>query len=191
MGPGCAGVVPLSDPRLNDLLHGQSSRASGPVLIGFPPEPQPFITAAGDRSLGRLPDQGLEAELRPVGCQFPGIAAVGRSALALVTVEQPQQPSLRPQQASHGVAVFSALAGVDGTETGVLQHAAEAAAHQAGAVQGLGIEQIGLQPPQSRLLAMQAPRLADGFGAEIQPHHVKPVAGQKGGFVAATAPSSL
>lgn len=85
------------------------------------------------RALGRLPDQGVKADLRPALSQLLRIAAEGGTAWPGVAEEQAQQPT------------------------------------------------------QASVLAMQAPRFADGIAAEIQPDHLEAQAGEQRGFVAASA----
>jgi hypothetical protein len=69
------------------------------------------------------------------------VAAVGGTAWTGVAEEQAQPPTLRAQQAIHRAAAVRPFA------------------------EGVGIEQIGLQPTQLCVLAVAAPRFADGFMA--------------------------
>ena len=69
------------------------------------------------------------------------VAAVGGTAWTGVAEEQAQPPTLRAQQAIHRAAAVRPFA------------------------EGVGIEQIGLQPKQLCVLAVAAPRFTDGFTA--------------------------
>jgi hypothetical protein len=156
--------------------------------VGFAEQTEPFVGALFHRALSRFPEQLDEAALGPLLGQLIWVAAVGRSALAVVAEEQTQQPTARPEQPPHRVAVSLALAGVDGTETGVLEYAIEAARFEPCSGQGFSIKQVSLQPAQlgpRGTVPLACSR--DRLGAEVEPGHGKAEIGQQGRLVAAAA----
>jgi len=160
-------------------------------LSWLAPQTQPLVVAFVHRSAGRLPDLRHQAGLAQLVFHMLRITAPRRAAGLVVAPEQPQQPAARCQQPANGGDVFLPLAGINGTEAGVLHDAAEAAGSQARRRQRLPVEQISLQPLQ-RLpgLAMEPAGRAQRFATEIQTDGREAEVCEQGNLMAASTPGT-